>query len=373
VGEGGQRKVTRIAITGVGGLIGRRLVDALDRTERGYHVLGLDRYTPSGLTSSNLVFREADVRDPDLAGAFEDCDVVVHLAYQFDAIRDRQEMRSVNVDGTRCVFEAARRAGVGHVVYLSSVVAYGAHPDNDFPLVEDSPIRGTPDFDYAEHKRDAERWLWPWLEQPEAPTVTVLRPALVLGPGVQNFVSRLLEAPRLTVVKGHKPPLQFVHLDDVVSAIVHAVEHRLEGAYNVSAEGWLSFDEVVAIAGKRTLEVPEEIAFTTAERLWSLGISELPPGLVSHLMHPWVVSPDKLLATGWQPHHSNRDALAELVRDHHDHVTLARVRVPRSALRTVALVGTVVTALLGVKAVRALRRRRARRHEGADHGGYPEA
>jgi nucleoside-diphosphate-sugar epimerase len=365
--------VTRIAITGVGGLIGRRLVDALDRTGRDHHVLGVDRYTPGGLTSPNLLFREADVRDPELATVFEGCDVVVHLAYQFDAIRDRQEMRSVNVDGTRSVFEAARRAGVGHVVYLSSVVAYGAHPDNDFPLVEDSPIRGTPDFDYAEHKRDAERWLWPWLEQGEVPTATVLRPALVLGPGVENFVSRLFEAPRLTVVKGHKPPLQFVHLDDVVSAIVHAIEHRLEGAYNVSAEGWLSFDEVVAIAGKRTLEVPEEIAFTTAERLWSLGISELPPGLVAHLMHPWVVSPDKLVATGWQPTRSNRDALAELVRDHHDHVALARLRVPRSALRTAGLLAAVTAGLLGVKAVRGLRARRARRQEQGDAAHPPGA
>jgi nucleoside-diphosphate-sugar epimerase len=355
---------TTIAITGVGGLLGRRLVAALEARPGVERVVGIDVARPLGVTSEKLAFRGEDVRDPGIAEAFRGVDVVVHLAFQMDPIHDEAAMRAINVDGTRNVFEAARSAGVGHVVYPSSVVAYGAHPDNALPLTEDSPLRGTPGLNYSEHKRDVETWLWPWLDTVDDLDVTVLRPAVVLGPGVENFITRIFEAPRVLLVKGHKPPLQFVHIDDVVSAILHVLDHRLTGAYNLCAEGWLSMDEVTAIVGRRPLEVPEEVAFSTAERLWKLGLGEQPPGLVHHLMHPWVMTPAKLVATGWEPQHSNRDALDETAREHRPYVSVLGVRARRRTVRTVSL---AAAGLAGLAAVSAARRvSRARRHR-ADH------
>ncbi len=349
-----------IAITGVGGLIGRRLVAALASREDIERLIGIDRLAPDGLTAPALVVQSADVRDPDLAEGLEGVDALVHLAFQLDPLHDEDHMRSVNVAGTRNVIEAAHRAGVGHVVYLSSVAAYGAHPDNEVPLSETSPIRGTPGFNYAEHKAEIEQWLasrGPAI----GPDLTVLRVAPVLGPGVQNFISRWFEAPRVTLVKGHKPPLQFVHLDDVVAAIVHVLDRHLTGVYNVSAEGWLSLDEVTAIVGRRTVEVPEEVAFSSAERLWRLGIGEQPPGLIRHIMYPYVVDPSRLIATGWQPRHSNRDALDVFAQEHRRYLALAGVRATKG---TVALGATALAGLAGLAAVsgsrRLLRQRRAR-------------
>jgi UDP-glucose 4-epimerase len=367
--------VTTIAITGVGGLMGRRLVAALDDHADVERIVGLDVAAPQGLTSSKLAFRELDVRSAELAEALAGVDVLVHLAFQMDPLRDEELMRSINLDGTRNAFEAAARAGVGHVVYLSSVAVYGAHPDNEFPLTEFSPRRGTEGFTYSEHKRDVETWLWPWIDAHPAPTVTVLRSAFVLGPGVDNFMTTLLELPRLPVVKGHRPPVQFVHLDDVIAAIVHATERRLEGAYNLCAEGWLSFDEVVAIAGKQTVEVPEEVAVETAGRAWSLGLTELPPGMVAHLMHPWVMSPDALIASGWRPRHSNRDALAEAARDHAPYISFGRGHVRRATLRWSAAslaVSVVIAGLLGLRSRRHRRQtRRAIEEAAAIVGGSP--
>jgi nucleoside-diphosphate-sugar epimerase len=351
--------VTTIAITGVGGLLGRRLVSALDARPDVDRIVGLDIRRPMGLTTPKLVFRQADVRDPAVADTLHDVDVLVHLAFQMDPIHDEATMRAVNVDGTRNVLEAARAAGVRQVVYPSSVVAYGAHPDNDLPLTEDSPLRGTPGFNYSEHKRDVERWLWPWLETVDDLEVTVLRLALVLGPGVQNFVSRIFEAPRIVLVKGHKPPLQFVHVDDVVAAVQHVIGRRLTGVFNVSAEGWLSMDEATAIVGRRTLALPEEVAFSVAERLWDLGLGEQPPGMIHHFMHPWVMTPAKLVATGWSPEHSNRDALVEAAREHRDHVAFLGLRADRRAVRAAA---AAAVGLAGLAAVRAARRQGRARH-----------
>jgi nucleoside-diphosphate-sugar epimerase len=351
--------VTTIAITGVGGLLGRRLVAALDERDDVERIIGIDVRAPQGLTSPHLVFRELDIRSAELVDALHGVDVLVHLAFQMDPHRDGSLMRSINLDGTRNAFEAAQRAGVGHVVYPSSVIVYGAHPDNDFPLTEASPLRPTPGLPYSEHKWEVEHWLLPWLEQHPALGATVLRVGMVLGTGVDNFMTRLFELPRFPLVRGHKPPLQFVHVDDVIGAMVHAIEQRLTGVYNVCAEGWLSYDEVMAISGRRPLEVPEEVAFSTADRAWALRVSDLPSGIVAHTMHPWVMSADALIATGWRPRHTNRDAVAEAARDHAPYVSLGRGRVRRSTVWWAGLVGAVGTAMGAVAALRGRHDRRA--------------
>lgn len=349
-----------VAITGVGGLVGRRLLAELDADPEVTRIVGLDVAIPEGLTGTDVVLRRADVRDGGIAEAFADVDVVVHLAFQLDPMKDEAAMRAVNVEGTQNVFRSALEAGVGKVVYVSSGAAYGAHPDNDVPLTEDSPLRANPDLSYVEHKREVEQWLWPWAEQHPELTVTVLRPSIVAGPGVQNFISRqLLELPRFPVIRGHKPPMQFTHVDDVASALAHVVRNDLPGPYNVASEGWLSFDEITAISGRRTLEVPEEVAFQVVERMWRLGIGDAPPGQVHYAMHPWVMSVDRLVATGWRPKHSNRDALAELVDEHRDWVAVAGLRTHRSTVRNVA------GALAALLAVGVAARRRRRRDDGA--------
>ena len=325
--------VTTVAVTGVGGVLGRRLVEALDRRTDVDRIVGLDVRAPEGLSSPKLGFRVADVRDGDLGDVLHGCDVVVHLAFQFEPTRDEAEMHTINVAGTRAVLEAAARAGSRKLVYVSSGMVYGAHPDNDLPLTEDSPLRANLQFSYAEHKLEVEEWLWPWADKQPEMTVTVLRPSIMAGPGIANFITRQLEAPRFPVVKGHRPPMQFAHVDDVASAVIHALDHDLPGAYNVASEGWLSFDEVTALLDRRVLELPEEVAFSTAERLWDLGLGFAPPGQLHYLMHPWVLSVDKLKATGWRPRYSNRDALAELLADHADWISVPGVRVRRSMVR----------------------------------------
>jgi UDP-glucose 4-epimerase len=329
--------VSVIAVTGVGGMVGRRLVQALDEDPSVSRIIGIDRRAPQGLSSPKLHFRVGDVRDTAVARALEGADVLVHLAFRVDPIHDEDAMRAVNVDGAEAVFEAALEAGVAHIVYPSSVVVYGAHPDNDVPLTESSELRGIPNFPYAEHKLDVERWLAPWVERHPELAVTVLRFGALLGPGVDNFITRSFEAPRIPTIRGHRPPLQFLHPDDAVSAMQHVIEHRLTGIYNVCADGWLSFDEVTAIIGRGTIEVPEELAYGTVERMWTLGLGEQPPGVLALFTHPWVMSAHKLEATGWRPRHSNRDAVATMAAEHAGYVTLGSLRLRRAHIRWSAL------------------------------------
>jgi nucleoside-diphosphate-sugar epimerase len=330
--------MTTIAITGVGGLLGRALVAELSRRGTVDRIIGLDVTDPQlGATATDVELRLLDVRDPRMVDALAGVDVLVHLAFQMDPIRDLDEMRSVNLEGTRNVLEAARAARLARVVYLSSVVAYGAHADNDVPLTETSPLRGTPGFPYAEHKRDVETWLWPWHAAGEGPALTVLRSAAVLGPGVQNFITRLLELPVLPVIDGRLPPLQFVHLDDVVGAIVHVIEHELDGVFNVAPDGWLEHERIVGLITRGTVEVSASLLERLVDRSLRLGVGELPPAIIELFRHPWVLANDRLRATGWVPQRTNEEALLEAVLEHAPYYALGRFRLRRDRLRIAAI------------------------------------
>jgi len=330
--------MTTIAITGVGGLLGRALVAELSRRGTVDRIIGLDVTDPQlGATATDVELRLLDVRDPRMVDTLAGVDELVHLAFQMDPIRDLDEMRSVNLEGTRNVLEAARAARLARVVYLSSVVAYGAHADNDVPLTETSPLRGTPGFPYAEHKRDVETWLWPWHAAGEGPALTVLRSAAVLGPGVQNFITRLLELPVLPVIDGRLPPLQFVHLDDVVGAIVHVIEHELDGVFNVAPDGWLEHERIVGLITRGTVEVSASLLERLVDRSLRLGVGELPPAIIELFRHPWVLANDRLRATGWVPQRTNEEALLEAVLEHAPYYALGRFRLRRDRLRIAAI------------------------------------
>lgn len=320
-----------VAVTGSGGLVGQRLVAVLAEDPAVDRVVALDvvdQRVPAGVAAG-----VADVRDPAIADQLEGIDALVHLAFQLDPLHDEQAMRAVNVDGTRTTLQAAVDAGVGRIVVASSATMYGAHPDNDVPLTESSPRRPPQDFSYARHKGEVEDWLWGWIgDLPDEVTVTVLRPAIIAGPGVDNFITRQLELPRVVTVRGHRPPVQVVHVDDVVEAFRLAATTDMPGAYNVAAPGWLSLDEALAVLGRRRLDLPEEVAWSTAAALWRLGIGDAPAGQLPYLMHPWVLDVRRLEAAGWTAQHSNRDALAALAAEHGPYLRVGPLRVRRDQL-----------------------------------------
>lgn len=348
-----------IAVTGANGLVGRRVVDLLRRRPDVERVLALDIDVPDEVPHG-VDSRVVDVRDPGLVEVLAGCDALVHLAFIVEPMRDEQAMHEINVGGTRNVFRCADEAGIARIVYLSSAMAYGAHPDNDVPLREDAPLRPNPDMAYARHKGELEEWISEWSAEPGRPSVGILRPSIITGPGLTNPMTRLLETTPFLSIRGHRPPVQFTHVEDVASAVELLLDNPdLQGPWNCASEGWLSFDEFLAIADVRHVEVPEEIAWQITQRTWGVGLAPLPPSYLAWSMHPWVVAVDRLVDAGWRPKHSNRDALAELVEEHRDHLSVGAVRVRRSSLRR----GALATGLLGTALV-ALRRLRGRGGDG---------
>lgn len=348
-----------MALTGVGGYIGSRLVERFEADGSIDRVLGFDLRPPS-VQSSKLLFDAIDVRSDALGSRLNGVDVVLHLAFIMDPIKDERQMRDVNVNGSLNVFDAAATAGVRKIVYLSSAVAYGAHPDNDVPLTEESPLRANLDFSYAAHKLEVEYAIKEFRREHPDVVFTVFRPSIVFGRHVDNAWSHFLETPLLFGVRGHTPPFQFVHENDVTDALAFAVSEDLDGPFNLGAPDSVPYGRIVELLGKRRLELAEHKAFALMERLWSMGLAESPAGLLHYVMYPWVVSTQKLSAAGFTARHGSEEALRETLERTSDFVRFGRNRLERRHLMTATAAGVgLAGAALAARRARGAGRRSA--------------
>ena len=298
-----------VAVTGAAGGIGYALTARLAASSKVRRVIAIDsqRGDIAGVT-----WRVADVRDPALAG-LAGVDVVVHADLDLAPDSDARQRRAYNVRGAQTVLTAAAAGRVGRVVLLSSAMAYGARPDNPVPLAEDAPLAAEADSSVAGDLLEIEQLARRSPRANPGMAVTVVRPAALVGDGVDTLVTRHFEAPRLLAVKGCAPRWQFCHVDDLTAAIEFAVDRGIDGQFAVGCDGWLEQDAVEQISGLKSIELPARLTFGTAQRLHRLGVTPAPAIDLRYMVYPWVVDCATLRAAGWRPRFDNSEALRVLL------------------------------------------------------------
>ena len=322
-----------VAVTGPTGEIGISAVNALEQDPTVDRILGMARrpFDPSSHGWTKTEYRQGDILDTDsVRDLVEAADVVIHLAYLI--LGSREESRHINLTGTRNVFEATVAAErPRRLVYTSSVAAYGYHPDNPQPLTEDVPARGTDEHYYSAQKAECEELLAE-ITAGSGLDVYVLRPCIVAGPRATALADAmpwrqlgdLLPDPvrrAIAAVPGLRPvipdpgiPLQLVHHDDVASAIAAAatVDGRT-GAYNLAADGEISFTDIAGALGAQAIPVPRAAATTASEVLarlpWVPAIAEwLHVARTPVLMDTTKAKSD----LGWKPRYTSSETLAAM-------------------------------------------------------------
>jgi UDP-glucose 4-epimerase len=345
--------MTSVAVTGASGLVGRHLLPALAEHPGVDRVVGLDVREPERRPRT-VEFHRVDIAGTALKPLLDGVDVVVHLAGVVDPIPDEALMARVNVEGTRHVLDAAAAVGTGRVLRISSATVYGAWPNNPVPLTEDAPLRPNPHFSPAVQGAEVERLLAAWRGEHPDVVVTTLRSAPVVGPGAERLPARMLLGRPPLRVRGAARPVQVVHVDDLVAALVLVATSSHPGVFNVASDGWLDASDADALLGVRGMPaMPAEALTRALRRTWDLGVGDVPPGVVPYLTHPWVIANDRLRAIGWSPQRTNEDAIAEAL------ATFGSGRV----VPTTAVAGAVGITAVGTAVW--MRRRRKRRTRAA--------
>ena len=206
-------------------------------------------------------------------------------------------------------------AGLGraeHLVVVSSAMVYGAWENNPVPLTEDALLRPDTGFRYATQLASVEQMADDWRRAVPGRTVAVLRPVVALADNGTSGLARALAAGMGQRFAVDDPPAQFLHLDDLATAVVLAVEQRLDGVFNVAPDGSIPAASVRALAGARPrVQLPERTAEVVNSVRWRFQRGPIPPGLRSYTQSPWLVANDRLKAVGWQPTVTNEQAYVE--------------------------------------------------------------
>jgi UDP-glucose 4-epimerase len=314
----------RVVVTGATGNVGTSVLRSLAGEPRVESIVGIARRLP-GMQWPKTSFVEADVTSDDLVSLFRGADAVVHLAWLIQPSRDEEMLHSVNVDGSERVFRAAAEAGVGALVYASSIGAYSAGPKDKAGVDESWPTEGIESSFYSRHKAATERQLDRLEEDFPELRVVRLRKALVFKREAATEIRRLFIGPLLpgTVMRPKLIPVvpdieglvfQAVHSYDAGEAYRLAVVGDVRGAFNIAADPVLDADELADLLDARKVPVPAAALHAAADASWHAHVQPTPPGWVDMALNVPVMNTTRArTALGWEPKHSSRDALMDLL------------------------------------------------------------
>src|SRR4051794_15125047 len=222
----------RVVVVGATGNVGTSTVAALAGDPAVEEIVGVARRKPER-AFPKVRWVAADIRSSDLVEIFQGASVVIHLAWLIQPSRDRDELRSVNVDGSARLFRAVADAGVPALVYASSVGAYSPGP-KDRRVDESWPTEGVATSFYARHKAEVERRLDRFERELPDRRVVRLRPGLIFKREAASGIRRLFAGPFLPsrLVRPDRIPIvpdipglrfQAVHSFDVADAYRRAI------------------------------------------------------------------------------------------------------------------------------------------------------
>jgi nucleoside-diphosphate-sugar epimerase len=313
----------RVVVVGATGNVGTSLLEALAREDAVEEVLGIARRRPEAVYPKTT-WAAADIRTADLRALFRGADAVVHLAWLIQPGRRESVTRSVNVEGTARVFQAAVDAGVGAVVYASSVGAYAPGP-KDRAVDERWPATGISSSFYSRHKAEAERLMDGFEAVHRDMRWVRLRPGLIFKGEAASQIRRLFLGPLvpnrlvrrgLIPVVPDVPRLRFqaVHSRDVGDAYRLALTTDARGAFNVAADPVLDPSELADLLHARRVRVPAALLRAGAAATFKARLQPSEPGWVDMALGVPIMDTGRARRElGWRANRTSREALMELL------------------------------------------------------------
>ena len=258
-------------VTGGAGFIGSNLVDQLVKI--GHQVTVLDNLNTGRISNleqvkNKIEFINIDISDNknSINKYFNNVDYVFHLAGLADivpSILKPNDYFESNVKGTLNILEASKKANVKKMIYAASASCYGI--PNKYPTDEKSKI--DPQYPYALTKYLGEQLVIHWAKVYNMPNIS-LRFFNAFGPRSRTtgaygavfgvFLAQKLAKKPLTIVGDGDQTRDFIHVYDLVEAIIKATHKGKSGEiYNVGSGKETSVNLIANIIGGKKVRVPK--------------------------------------------------------------------------------------------------------------------
>jgi nucleoside-diphosphate-sugar epimerase len=304
----------KIFITGANGFTGSHLVKALEN--QGHIIKCLVRKSSdlSRLNNCNVELIYGGITDYEIiTKAMEDIDIVFHLAAYVElGLVNAAEMERVNVEGTRTILEIAQAASISKMIYCSTIGIYG----NSFgKVINETFKRQQINFSSAyDRTKYLAQELVNQFAEAGLPVVSIM-PSGIFGADDPHFgpVIKLFLQGKLKFWVGGDRITGIIHVDDLVQAMILAVEKSPPGEHYIISAGELKTREMFAFLSQKTgiptpLELPEPVVRVSGNILDLIGRTfAWNPPLSNervHYLYDRCVRVDSTKARqqlGWQP------------------------------------------------------------------------
>lgn len=248
----------KVFLTGATGLLGVHISNQLLASGRQLKVLVRNKdkliaaLAPFAISENQLDIVIGDIGDRELlSAAMSGCDAAIHAAGLFsDKLQDEALLQQTNVEGTENFLHCATRAGIGPIIYISSILALFP-PKGETQRADDEVV--TPKGMYAKTKADAERLARQYRQQ-GAPIHTVY-PAAVHGPHDPTFslgpknIADFLKSGNVLVSQGG---LAYTDVRDVALLVDRALDFKGEPRGFMYGGPFLAHHELHALLEKIT-------------------------------------------------------------------------------------------------------------------------
>lgn len=313
----------RVVVVGATGNIGTSVVEALAADGQVESIVGVARRRPQW-QPPKTTWVQADTSADDLETHFRGADAVVQLAWIFQPTHDELATWRNNVLGSMRVFDAAARAGVGALIYASSVGAYSPGPQ-DRGVDESWPTHALPTAAYGREKSYLERVLDTFERDHPEMRVVRLRPGFIFKRESASEQRRLFAGPLLptTLVRPALLPvvpdlpglrLQALHSADAAEAFRLGVVRPVRGAFNVAADPVLDARTLGELLGARPVKLPVWPIRAAVVAAWNLHLVPASPTLLDLALSLPVMDTGRARTElGWNPSRSSGDAIREFL------------------------------------------------------------
>jgi len=214
----------KILLTGATGFVGK----AVNENLKEYTVNLISRNAP--IEFSDNFYIKTISSSEDFTDCLEDVDVVIHTAARVHQMNDQSsdsmfDYIETNCSGTLNLARQAVKSGVKRFIFISTIKVNGEKTTKGSPFRFDDPRNGSDSYSLSKSK--AEQGLIRISKESKL-EVTIIRPPLVYGPGVQaNFKSLMVLAKKnLPLPLGNiENKRSFVSIKNLVDLILTCINH----------------------------------------------------------------------------------------------------------------------------------------------------